>query len=149
MKIDKKTAGKALVTTGGVVTGALASNAGASALTSIVKNGMIAKGVVALTGVAVAIGFSKNNFVAGAGIGAAGQQVKELVKEVATPHLPDVQLIKDAFEVPALPTAGDGAGRAMARSLAGRMARGRSMGNPTFRMGNGPVRTTGSKFVAG
>lgn len=150
MKIGKVSAekvGSALAQTGGLVAGMLVSNGVSKAIP--LDNSLASKGIVLGVGLAALTLVSGQDtgtkIVRSIGAGIAGQQAKEIIKEVATPHLPDVKFIKDSFEAldqPASSSTANAMG-ALNRSLAAR----RSMGNPVFKLGNAQPQT--SSFVIG
>lgn len=103
MKVGNFSASKASKTLGtaaGVVSGMVLSN-GISSVVPL-ENKTASKAVVALVGVATAVLASGSDSLAktarNVGIGMAAQQVKEIVKEVVAPHLPDNDFIKESFE---------------------------------------------------
>lgn len=141
-KIKTSNVGNALGSAAGIAVGALASNAvvglipidnatGKRALVAVA--GALAASVVAGTDTTASI-------VRNVCIGMAGQQTKELVKEFATPYAPDVKVIKDALEVPAIVPA------AAARSM-GRLAS--RMGNAQLPVRMGQVTQDGVTFQMG
>ncbi|MGE5944609.1 MAG: hypothetical protein ACM31G_09745 [Flavobacteriales bacterium] len=135
MKIQKLTVNKAsdaLIATAEAGVGFAASNAAAKAVNSFVKKPMLSKGLVAASGLAIAIMVPNKHVQAVAG-GMAAKQVYDLVKDAVTPHVSSTGILADALEINALPAPSTEA--ALNRALAGRKRR--SMGNPSiFKMGN-------------
>ena len=141
MKIEKfktENATSALGQAAGVAAGAMLSS-GVSGVIPI-KNKLAVKGIVAVTGVALATMVGGKDTAAAAiksiGVGMAAQQAKEMISDVVSPMLPSKpgklnQFLRDA--VGAKPAV---APEAMSGVLAARLARAR-MGNPDqYRMAN-------------
>lgn len=149
-KFSGKNTASALAQTGGIVGGMLLSN-GASELVPL-SNKTLSKAIVAGVGIATAVFVGGNDGLAttarAIGIGMAAQQGKEIIKDLAAPHLPNVKFIKDSFEQPTIAPATTEALNAARKR--------RKLGNPTtasmpFRMGVGttPANVAGSSFVLG
>ena len=145
-KFSSKNAGDALAQAGGVAAGMLLSN-GASAAIPL-SNSMARKGIVLVAGLAAVALVNGTDTGAKAvramGVGIAAQQAKELIKEVASPHIPNVKFLNDAFEKTTPTPATEG----VAASLAARRRNAR-LGNPMFKMGTAQVPVAHGTLIAG
>lgn len=146
MKFKKPNAssvGSTLGAAAGIAVGAMVSNGVVGLIPidhSVGKKALVA--VAAAVGAAVISGQDTTSEVArNLCIGMAGQQVKNLVQEVAKPYAPDSKFIKDALEVQSLP-APAAAARAMGKAL------GRGMGSPemTAKLQMGQIQNGGFTF---